>query len=103
MVVEAAERFGLASLHQLRGRVGRGEKESFCFFFAEKESTESIDRLRALEQNENGFQLAELDLKRRGPGEIYGVKQHGLTAPKVADLTDSGRLKDAQEAARRGS
>ena len=100
MVVEAAERFGLASLHQLRGRVGRGEKESFCFLFAEKESTESIDRLRALEQNESGFQLAELDLKRRGPGEIYGVKQHGLTELKVADLTDSRLLKDAQEAAR---
>ena len=100
MVVEAAERFGLASLHQLRGRVGRGEKESFCFLFAEKESAESIDRLRALEQNESGFQLAELDLKRRGPGEIYGVKQHGLTELKVADLTDSRLLKDAQEAAR---
>jgi len=100
MVVEAAERFGLASLHQLRGRVGRGEKESFCFIFAEKESAESIDRLRALEQNESGFQLAELDLKRRGPGEIYGVKQHGLTELKVADLTNSRLLKDAQEAAR---
>jgi ATP-dependent DNA helicase RecG len=99
MVVEAAERFGLASLHQLRGRVGRGEKESYCFLFAEKESPETSRRLQALADNESGFQLAELDLKLRGPGEIYGVKQHGLTELKVADLTDTRLLKDAQKAA----
>ena len=99
MVVEAAERFGLASLHQLRGRVGRGERESYCFLFAEKESPEISRRLQALADNDSGFQLAEMDLKFRGPGEIYGVKQHGLSELKVADLTDSRLLKDAQEAA----
>ena len=99
MVIEAAERFGLASLHQLRGRVGRGGKESHCFLFAEKESSESSRRLQVMEQNDSGFKLAELDLKLRGPGEIYGVRQHGLTELKVADLTDTRLLKDAQEAA----
>jgi len=99
MVIEAAERFGLASLHQLRGRVGRGEKTSYCFLFTQEESPDVFQRLKSLEKIANGFELAELDLKRRGPGEIYGIKQHGLTELKVADLTDAEMLKIARDAA----
>lgn len=99
MVIEAAERFGLASLHQLRGRVGRGSKDSYCFLFTNEESSAALERLKPLEEDRNGFELAELDLKLRGPGEIYGVRQHGLTELKVADLTDTHLLKTAREAA----
>ncbi|OGC44492.1 ATP-dependent DNA helicase RecG [candidate division WWE3 bacterium RBG_19FT_COMBO_53_11] len=99
MVIEAAERFGLASLHQLRGRVGRGSKDSYCFLFTNEESSAALERLKPLEGGRNGFELAELDLKLRGPGEIYGVRQHGLTELKVADLTDAHLLKTAREAA----
>ena len=99
MVIEAAERFGLASLHQLRGRVGRGEKTSYCFLLTQEESSAVLQRLGSLEKMASGFELAELDLKLRGPGEIYGVRQHGLTELKVADLTDSKMLKLAQDGA----
>lgn len=97
MVIEAAERFGLASLHQLRGRVGRSEKESYCFLFAEKVSRTTYKRLKALESTASGFELAELDLKLRGPGELYGTKQHGLTELRVADLSDTELLKVARD------
>lgn len=100
MVIEAAERFGLASLHQLRGRVGRGQKESFCFLFSKSASPRVYKRLKALETTASGFELAELDLKLRGPGEMYGTKQHGLTELKVANLSDTALLKRAREAAK---
>jgi ATP-dependent DNA helicase RecG len=101
MIVEAAERFGLASLHQLRGRVGRGMKESYCFLFTEEKSAAVLSRLRALERIQSGFELAELDLKMRGPGEIYGVKQHGLLEFKFADFADPVLLQSSREAAGR--
>jgi len=99
MVIEAADRFGLASLHQLRGRVGRGDKESYCFLFTENGGRDVFKRLKALESTTSGFELAELDLKLRGPGEIYGTKQHGLLELKVADLSDTKMLKAARESA----
>jgi len=99
MMIEGAERFGLASLHQLRGRVGRGEKESFCFLLTESEEKPVLERLRALEKEQSGFALAELDLKLRGPGEIYGTVQHGLSELKVANLTDNQLIKEAREEA----
>jgi ATP-dependent DNA helicase RecG len=99
MIVEAAERFGLASLHQLRGRVGRGEKESYCFLFTENPSPRVHSRLGALEGTSSGFELAELDLKLRGPGEMYGVRQHGLLKLKAVNLADTAMLKRARDAA----
>ncbi|HSX57919.1 MAG TPA: ATP-dependent DNA helicase RecG [Candidatus Saccharimonadales bacterium] len=77
MVIEAAERFGLASLHQLRGRVGRGAKQAYCFLFTEQSSEQVTDRLKLLESHNNGLELAELDLKLRGAGDIFGTFQSG--------------------------
>ncbi len=88
MVIEGAERFGLASLHQLRGRVGRSDRQSYCLLFTSSSGHKSYKRLKAMEETNDGFKLAEIDLKMRGPGEIYGVKQHGIEEFKIASLSD---------------
>lgn len=79
IIIEGAERFGLAQLHQLRGRVVRSNHQAYCYIFAEAKSDKTIDRLRALTQSKNGFELAEYDLKLRGPGELSGNKQWGIS------------------------
>ena len=88
MLVEDADRYGISQLHQLRGRVGRGEHPSLCLLFGPKEST----RLRALAEHDDGFRLAEVDLELRGEGEIIGTRQHGMTHFRVAKLPDDAEL-----------
>lgn len=99
MVIEAAERFGLSQLHQFRGRVGRGEHQSYCFLFTKGNSESSQKRLHSMEQYTSGFKLAEIDLELRGPGEIFGVRQSGIPDLKMASLTDAMSIAIAREAA----
>ena len=91
MVIESAERFGLAQLHQLRGRVGRGSKQSQCYLLTSDDQTPS-KRLRAIESSQDGFRLAELDLELRGPGAIYGAMQHGALDLRIVKLTDTALI-----------
>lgn len=88
MVIEASERFGLSQLHQLRGRVGRGDKQSYCLLFTEGQSPKTMQRLKAMETINIGARLAEIDLQMRGAGNIYGTKQHGQSILKIANLSD---------------
>ena len=99
MLVEAADRFGLAQLHQFRGRVGRGEHQSYCILLAESTSEYSRERLKAIEEINNGFLLAEKDLELRGPGEFFGTRQSGLPDLKMAKLTDTQLLEVARREA----
>ena len=95
MVIENAESYGLAQLHQLRGRVGRGSLKSFCYLLTSGD-TDPSRRLRELEKSTDGFHLAEVDLKLRGPGEIYGALQHGALDLRIASLSDTRLIQRAQ-------
>lgn len=100
MVVENADRFGLSQLHQLRGRIGRGQAKSYCILVSDNQSPETRQRLKALCQTTDGFRIAKEDLKLRGPGDFFGSRQHGLPMLRVGNLTqDLDILKEAQEAA----
>ena len=100
MMVENAERFGLAQLHQLRGRVGRGEFQSYCIFVHGKDQAEKSKRLQILNQSNDGFYIAQEDLKLRGPGDLFGVKQSGVLEFGIADIfRDASIMKNASEAA----
>ena len=101
MVVENAERFGLSQLHQLRGRVGRGKAKSYCVLVSQGGGEETKRRLKALTDTNDGFKIAEEDLKLRGPGDFFGQRQHGLPMLQIADLNcDMLLLSEAQTAAR---
>jgi ATP-dependent DNA helicase RecG len=101
MLVEGANRFGLAQLHQFRGRVGRGEHASYCLLLADSTNAESDERLKAIESTHDGFALAEKDLELRGPGEFFGTRQSGLPDLKVAQLADIKLLDMAREQAQK--
>lgn len=99
MVIEAGERFGLATLHQLRGRVGRSQKKSYCLLFSNFHSGKAYRRLKAMEGAHSGFELSELDLKLRGPGEIFGTTQSGFPELKAASWNDYELIKQTKDLA----
>ena len=99
MMVENADRFGLSQLHQLRGRVGRGGVQSHCILLSDTENPETRERLRVLCSTNDGFKIAEEDLKQRGPGDFFGERQHGLPVLKIADLASDTRLLQKARAA----
>ncbi len=92
MVIYDAERFGLAQLHQLRGRVGRSDEQAYCILVADPKSDTGKERMRIMTETDDGFEIARKDLKIRGPGDFFGVKQSGLPEFKVADLIEDYRV-----------
>ena len=100
MLIEDAERFGLAQLHQFRGRVGRGGHESYCALISRIKGDAQAERLNALVETTDGFKLAEKDLELRGPGDFLGTRQSGLPDMRLANLSDIDTLNQAQEAAK---
>ncbi|MBS0203865.1 MAG: ATP-dependent DNA helicase RecG [Planctomycetes bacterium] len=100
MIVHQAERFGLSQLHQLRGRIGRGRFQGYCFLFSEAESSEAVARLSAMESTSDGFRIAEVDFELRGPGDVLGTRQSGSLPLRLADLVrDKALLEEARVAA----
>lgn len=100
MLIENADRFGLSQLHQLRGRVGRGRNKSYCILVSDNKSDSSRERLQVMKHTSNGFDIADYDLKSRGPGDFFGKRQHGLPDLKIADmLEDTETLRQCRECA----
>ncbi|MBU1613068.1 DNA helicase RecG, partial [Patescibacteria group bacterium] len=100
MMIEGAEKFGLAQLHQFRGRVGRSSNQSYCLLFSDSLSKKAEERLKFFEKTLDGFKLAEKDLSMRGPGQVYGTLQSGLMNLRLAKLTDTDIIKKARETAK---
>ena len=100
MMIEGAERFGLAQLHQFRGRVGRAEHQSYCFLLTESSSSGILSRLRAMQKAKNGFELAEMDLRIRGAGSFTGTKQWGVADFAMTQLTNLKLVEETREAAK---
>jgi len=98
MMIEGANRFGLSQLHQFRGRVGRGQHESYCLLMADSSSAVSDQRLQAIVNTEDGFRLAEADLEIRGPGEFFGTRQSGAPSIELIGLRDRDLLTAARDA-----
>jgi ATP-dependent DNA helicase RecG len=93
MIIESAERFGLSQLHQLRGRVGRGDDKSYCVLMTgNKLSNDAKTRIQSMVRTQDGFELAEVDLKLRGPGDLMGTQQSGILQLRIADLNQDGEL-----------
>jgi len=92
IMIENAERFGMTQLHQLRGRIGRGEKQSYCFFIQRNNTPNSNKRLQIMENTLDGFIVSDEDLKMRGPGDFFGTKQHGFIKSKVVDFSNDGAI-----------
>ena len=102
MVIENAERFGLAQLHQLRGRVGRGDDQSYCFLISGSDSEVAKERNQIMCSTTDGFEIAEADLRLRGPGELFGTRQHGLPEMHLSDLVrHADVLEKAKDAAKK--
>ncbi|GAB4565174.1 MAG: ATP-dependent DNA helicase RecG [Anaerolineae bacterium] len=101
ILIEGAERFGLAQLHQFRGRVGRGEHPSYCILISDADSEQSVERLQAMERTQDGFILAQKDLELRGPGDFFGTRQSGIPMLHMAQLSDVRTLEAAREEAQR--
>lgn len=99
MMIENADRFGLSQLHQLRGRVGRGEHNSYCILVSDNKNEDSLKRLSTMCRTNNGFEIADEDLRLRGPGDFFGNRQHGLPQLSIADFSDMDSLRAAQQAA----
>jgi ATP-dependent DNA helicase RecG len=96
MIIEHAERFGLSQLHQLRGRVGRGDEQSYCILLAShKRTAEARERLAIMEETSDGFKIAEKDLELRGPGEVMGTRQSGIPAFRIANIVRDHALLEA--------
>jgi ATP-dependent DNA helicase RecG len=92
MVIENSERFGLTQLHQLRGRIGRGKYQSYCYMIQRKKTENSIKRLQIIEKYLDGFKISDEDLKLRGPGEFLGTRQHGYISSKLIDISSDGEI-----------
>jgi len=100
MMIEGAERFGLAQLHQFRGRVGRSDHQSYCFLFTETDNEKALERLHFFETNHDGFKVAEYDLETRGPGEVYGTNQSGVLSFRLASMKDIDLIKLSRDFAK---
>lgn len=96
IIIQSAERFGLAQLHQLRGRVGRGLLQSYCYLFTESDNEKSLSRLKFLEKNYDGMEIAKFDLSTRGPGEVFSTIQHGFPSLRIADISDQKLISTSQ-------
>ncbi len=96
IIIQSADRFGLAQLHQLRGRVGRGRQQSYCYLFTESVNSKATNRLTFLEKNHSGLKIAEYDLKTRGPGEAFSTIQHGFPSLKIANFSDTKLISFSQ-------
>lgn len=99
ILIEGADRFGLSQLHQFRGRVRRSEEQAYCFLLSDSPSPESEERLAIMETVDNGFELAEHDLRLRGPGEYFGTRQSGLPDLRIAKLTDIEMIRATRDEA----
>ena len=102
MLIENSERFGLAQLHQLRGRIGRSQHQSYCILLTDEEDPDALDKLAILERSENGFEIAEADLRMRGPGDLLGTAQSGLPPLRLARLIEGRSVIVSGEGYRHG-